>query len=89
MPGVIISFLNTFLTISTSWALQTIASSFALDANLAWWYTNFFTFLLNPICLKDKLFREVRTVTPTSFVLPETFLHAFKASSPELICIVI
>ena len=37
IPGVIISFLNTFLTILTSWALQTIASNFALFANVAWW----------------------------------------------------
>ena len=37
IPGVIISFLNTFLTILTSCALQTIASNFTLFANLACW----------------------------------------------------
>ena len=37
---------------------------------------------------KDLLSRDVRIVTPTKFVLSETFLAAFKASNPELICIV-
>ena len=31
---------------------------------------------------------EVRVVTPTNFILPETFFAAFNASKPELICIV-
>ena len=31
---------------------------------------------------------DVRIVTPINFVLPETFLAAFNASKPELICIV-
>ena len=88
IPGVIISFLNTFLTIFTSWGLHTIASNFALFANFAWWRTSFFTFLLKPISLRVLLSKEVKIVTPIYLILPETFLEAFKAFKPELIWIV-
>ena len=89
MPGVIISFLNTFFTIFTSIGLHTMASNFALFASLACCRTIFLTSLLYPISFKCLLFREVKIVTPVNFVLPETFLAAFNASRPELICIVI
>ena len=88
MPGVIISLLKTFLTILTSFALQTMASNFALLANLAWLNTISFTFFPNPISFNALSSSEVRTVTPTNFVFPETFLAAFRASNPEFIWIV-
>ena len=39
---------------------------------------------LLPNQVKDLLSKDVSEVTPTSFVLPETFFAAFKASRPEL-----
>ena len=83
-----ISFLKTFFTVFTSFALHTTASKFAFVANLACCNTIRSTFLLNPISFNDLLSREVRIVTPISLVLPETRLAALRASKPELICIV-
>ena len=65
-----------------------MASNLALLANLAWCRTNFLTFLSYPIFFSDLLSSEVRIVTPTILVLPEIFFTAFKASKPELTCIV-
>ena len=76
IPGVIISFLNTFLTIFISWGLHTTASNLAFDARIAWRCTNSLTPLLNPISLKDFLSNEVSMVTPINFVEPDTFLAA-------------
>ena len=73
IPGVIISFLKTFLTICTSCALQTMASNFALLANLAWRWTNFLTSLLKPISFRALLSNELNIVTPTNLVLPDAF----------------
>ena len=80
--------MKTFFTILTSRALQTIASSLALEANLAWWRTNFSIFLSNPISFKLLLSKEVKIVTPTNLILPAFFLAAFNACRPELIWIV-
>ena len=89
IPGVIISFLKTLLTTFISCGLQTIASNFALAANLAWCKTNFLTSRLKPISFKDLLSNEVRIVTPIIFVRPATFFVALIASRPELIWMVI
>ena len=84
MPGVIISFENTFFTIFTSFALHTIASRLALLAIFACLTTIFFMSSLKPISFNDLLFKDVRIVTPTNFVLPQTFFAAFNAFNPEL-----
>ena len=63
--------------------LQTKASRAALFASFAWCATKFFTDLLYPINLRSLLFNEVKVVTPTIFILPETFFTALNAAKPE------
>ena len=46
------------------------------------------TGVISPEPKDNDISKEVKVVTPTNFILPETFFAAFNASKPELIWIV-